>query len=160
MNRTYTPCAIPSGGWRIRLALLCLLAMAAGCGRAKGIVSGKVSYNGKPVVFGMVQAFGSDGLPVSALIQPDGRYTLPPLPVGETRIAVSSSDPTLGSKRRPNRKGNLRSSEADRTTEPEPPQIPAGEWFPIPGKYQDYQRSGLSVTVSDKEVVYDIALTD
>jgi hypothetical protein len=160
MNTKYTTFTTPLNRCRIRLALLCLLATMVGCGRAKGVVSGKVSYHGKSVVCGIVQAFGSDGLPVSTVIQPDGRYTLPPLPVGETRITVSSSNPGLASKRRLSRKGKSHPSEADRIPEPEPPKIPAGEWFAIPNKYRDSQQSGLSVTVSSKEVVYDIVLTD
>jgi hypothetical protein len=160
MNTNCTTCGILLRRWRIRLALVCLLGTMAGCGREKGTVLGQVSYHGKPVVCGIVQAFGSDGLPVSTLIQPDGRYTLPPLPVGEARIAVSSSNPTVASNRRLSRKGKSRSSEADRISEPESPAIPTGVWFAIPEKYQDSQQSGLMVTVSGKEVVYDIVLTD
>lgn len=74
------------------LVLSSLLALAAGCGSRTGTVSGKVTYQKKPVTAGMVQFFPEGkGGDFSASIKEDGSYTISKLPPGPTKIVVFSN---------------------------------------------------------------------
>ncbi len=57
-----------------------------------GTVSGKVTYDGKPLSIGFVTFVGLDKRTYSANIQPDGTYTLKKgLPVGRYRVTIDKS---------------------------------------------------------------------
>jgi hypothetical protein len=75
------------------LVLLCCLSLI-GCGGPKfGKVSGKVTYQGKPLPGGKVmfwpQAAGVN--PVSVPLQPDGSYTAEAVPAGEVSVTVETA---------------------------------------------------------------------
>jgi hypothetical protein len=133
------------------------LVLMVGCGCAKADLSGRISYNGKPVSFGTVQAFGSDGRPVSASIQPDGSYSLRALALGEARLAVSTSDPTL-LRTAVIRAGRQRPAGAASPLESEPPQIAPSQWFPLPEQYRSVDTSGLTATIKQGSNTFDINL--
>jgi hypothetical protein len=126
-------------------ALLALLAL--GCG-GRGDVSGKVTYKGKPLVWGTVQIEGSDKLVKQGNISSDGTYNVQGVAAGEAKVAVNSLDPTSAAfqarqspnaptpKRRPEIKG----------------------WFPIPEQYQDLSKPKLSYTVKSGQNTIDIEL--
>src|SRR5947209_4374509 len=69
-----------------------LLALAAGCA-GRGNVTGKVTYQGKPLVWGTVQFEGSDHIIKQGNIQSDGTYSLQGVATGEAKVAVSSINP-------------------------------------------------------------------
>src|SRR5262245_65353954 len=70
-----------------------VLALAAGCGGGRGDASGKVTYQGKTLVWGTVQFEGSDGTLKQCNINPDGTYSVQGLATGEAKVAVSSINP-------------------------------------------------------------------
>src|SRR5262245_25668289 len=80
----------PFRGPTAAAALLALV--AAGCG-GRGDVSGRVTYQGKPLVWGTVQFEGSDNLIKQGNIKPDGTYAVAGVAVGEAKVAVSSINP-------------------------------------------------------------------
>ena len=57
-------------------------------------VSGTVTSDGRPVVFGTVTLLAVDRRAYSAAIGADGRFTVSNVPPGPVQIAVSSPDPT------------------------------------------------------------------
>jgi hypothetical protein len=75
------------------LALLLTLAFIWGCGRGRSTVSGKVTYEGKPLVFGIVILAGEDNVPLRGEIDPAGGYTVKDVPYGNVRVAISSPMP-------------------------------------------------------------------
>jgi hypothetical protein len=98
-------------------------------------VSGKVTYNGKPVVFGTVLIHGRDGLRQGS-IAPDGSFTVRGVATGEARVAVNS----------PNPKSIVLYPNKNPKYKQEPyPDVPG--WFEIPSKYENVSTSGLTYTI-------------
>ena len=97
--------------------------------------AGKVTLDGRPVTTGTVVFVGSAGSTV-AEIQSDGSYRATNVPVGPVRVLLASS----GSP------GPARPGQAP------VPQAP-------PPRYRSADTSGLSLTVSEGNNPYDIAMT-
>jgi hypothetical protein len=134
-------------GARLLLVVACALPVltAAGC-QGRGNVHGKVTYNGKPVVFGTVLFHGKDGLR-QGNISPDGSYAVRDVAAGEARAAVNSPNPR-GIELYPNKNPKYKQ---------EPyPDVPG--WFAIPNKYEDVSTSGLSYTIKGGSNQIDIEL--
>ncbi len=132
----------------VRPAGVALLVLAAtGCG-GRGDVSGKVTYKGKPLVWGTVLFEGSDRTFKQGNIGSDGTYTIRGLATGEAWVAVSSINPTspdfqtrLPSRApRPNRSAGVNG------------------WFPIPQKYDTPFTSGLTYPIKRGPNEIDIEL--
>src|SRR5438874_10134103 len=81
--------------FRPAVALAFLTLADLGCG-GRGDVSRNVTYQGKALVFGTVQFEASDGTIKQANIETDGSYSIPGVPVGEAKVAVSSDNPKSG----------------------------------------------------------------
>src|SRR6516162_7404846 len=107
--------------FRTGVAIAFLTLAAVGCG-GRGDVSGKVSHKGKTLVFGTVQFEASDGTIKQANIETDGSYSIPGVPVGEAKVAVSSENPKSSNFQPLQREG-----------QPPPKPLPEVKgWFPIP----------------------------
>ena len=138
-----------SFSWSARMrSVFVLLSLAAtGCA-GQGDVSGKVSYKGKPLVWGTVQFEGSDNQIRQANINSDGTYVIRGVAVGQAKVAVSSINP--------------QSSDFQmRQVEGKPPPKPRPKvqgWFPIPEKYDTPYKSGLVYTIKRGENTFDIEL--
>jgi hypothetical protein len=140
-------CALLRSSFRPAVALTLLTLAAVGCG-GRGDVSGKVTYKGKPLVFGTVQFEASDKTIKQANIEKDGSYTIPGVPVGEANVAVSSENPQSSAFQPLQREGV-----------PPPPPLPKVEgWFAIPPEYQDLSKPKLTYTVKRGQNTYDIDL--
>jgi hypothetical protein len=125
-------------GW-----LAVLLAAACGCGSGgEATVSGKVTYQDRPVTYGSVIFVGPDQKTRSAAIRPDGGYTVQGLTPGESAVSVISRDPA---------KGRAPKGAAGTAGGP-------GGWFPIPRRYEAASESGLACTLKAGPNNYDIAL--
>jgi hypothetical protein len=127
------------------LAALAPLLAAAGCGGTVD-VSGKVTYQGKPVVFGTVVLIGPDGVPKSGPIKPDGTFRVDGVKVGTAKVAVSSPPPPGAQTARKPRGGR----EGD--DKPPPDEAPADpevirNWVALPEKYTHPAQSGLTADV-------------
>lgn len=134
---------------------LCLLAGCAGGGKAR--VSGKVTHNGKNLVFGTVEMKGPDGISIPGYIMPDGTYSVDGVASGTVQIAVISNDPG----RTAYRPGMGRGTKEQGDPPPAAAAKPAmdlGKWFAIPAKYADMATSGLSATIKSGEQTHNIDL--
>ncbi|QEL17305.1 carboxypeptidase-like regulatory domain-containing protein [Limnoglobus roseus] len=135
-----------------------------GCGPSLGTLSGKVCYNGRPVVYGTVVVIDSEGLPHPGTIEPDGRYEVSGLPAGVATICVTSpSPPGTENKLPPGPKGRSQKADAMRTKrEDEPtPAAPAdviSNWQSIPDRFSDPTQSKLQFTVRRGSNSWDIPL--
>ncbi len=123
--------------------------------RSSGVVTGKVTFRGKPVYTGSVIIVGKDGVAVAGPIETDGTYVVQKAPVGEVTVGVVSKDPVYL-----HRVGLLRQS---RTPVPAsalnaPTGFERKKWFPIPKEYEEPVHSGLAFTVKKGENQYDIEL--
>jgi hypothetical protein len=130
------------------LALLVLF----GCART-GTVTGKVTYQGRPVRHGTVIGLNIAKSAQSGVIEPDGTYTIPAVPYGEFKIAVVSRDPSKGRSttrgEKPDRK-EKKSSAAEAA--------PIEGWVPLPSSYEMPGSSGLRCNVDSRSVRYDLEL--
>ena len=131
---------------RFRLAATVALVAAAvaGCGKDRGNVSGKVTFNGQPVSEGEVQFYDREyGAFFTAKLGADGTFAArtaegPGLWIGTYRVAIvpAREDPPIGS-----------------TAPPKPkPTV-------IPPKYWDPKTSDLKVEVDNSSKSFDFELT-
>jgi len=137
-----------------QLALFLLLCSLTGCGAPTGEITGKVTYNEKPVNSGMVM-FLVEGhsKPHYARIEKGGTYTIEDVPVGSAKVTVVSPDPN-----RPDpdelRRKKIRKTRKQKSGN----QTPNSDWFPIPEKYSDLRKSNLTFTIKPGENSYDLPL--
>jgi hypothetical protein len=134
-------CAIPLG-----------LVLLAGCSAAKGSLTGTVTYQGKPVIYGTVMALCSDGITRSANIDPDGSYRLDNLPPGEVNLAVVSPEPpeAAANERRGGRNAPAKAAPISA--------VDRSKWFKIPKEYSDPRLSGLTTAVSAGSSTFNLPL--
>ena len=130
--------------------LFVVVSMAAGCGTPRGEVSGVVKYKGKPLSAGTVAFFDKDNRPVTSQITAEGIYHMYKVPVGLARITVST----------PAAVDNSRSQMPKGMKVPEgmpgiPPQF---QGVAIPDRYNDAEKSGLTLEVQKGGQTYDINL--
>jgi hypothetical protein len=129
----------------VGIAVLALV----GCGGDTADVAGKVTFQGKPVVFGTVLVIGPDGVPKSGAIQPDGTYRVSSVKTGTARVTVSSPPPPglipAGKKPRVGKEEADERMPADANNSVSP-EVAKG-WFPLPQKYADPELSGLTADV-------------
>ena len=133
--------------------LLLGMLMLLGCGTKRGDVSGKVTYQNTPLVYGTVVIFGRDGIPLRGAIQPDGTYSIKGVPAGPARLAVVSELPPA---KLPKKKKSSDKLPPPPTGSPSV-EVPKG-WFEIPAKYGDPNKSGLEFTVQPGPNSHDIPL--
>jgi hypothetical protein len=134
-----------SAYYRASMVAVAMLFLASGCS-SKTTVSGKVTYKGKPVVWGTVSIIAKDNIQYAAQINPDGTYTIPNVPTGPAKFAVSSPNPD-GTARGGPAAANGGAGDRGSGGEGGPPNPPAGTWFPLPEKYTDPLKSGLAGTI-------------
>jgi hypothetical protein len=135
---------------RLPVLAIGILVAASGC-TSRSPVSGQVTYKGKPVVWGTVTVIASDNIQYATQIKPDGTYTIPNVPTGPARFAVSSPNPD-GTARGGPAAANGGAGDRGAPGEGGPPNPPAGAWFPLPEKYNDAAKSGLTGTVGSGAV--------
>jgi hypothetical protein len=139
-----------------RLAALAVgvLLAASGC-TSKTTVTGKVTYKGKPVIWGTVSVIASDNIQYAAQITPEGTFSIPNVPSGPAKFAVSSPNPDGTARGGP---AALNGGAGDRGSggDSGPPSPPAGAWFPLPEKYSDPLKSGLDRKVGSEPVALNL----
>lgn len=131
-----------------------------GCS-SKTDLSGKVTYKGRPLVWGSVTLLDSRGEYFVVEIGSNGQYLVPGLLAGEYKVGITcpkppaANDPRASKANKSNRrdKGNENQS-SDNDSRPIPR---LDEWFPIPDKYKDPASSGLRIIVA-KGLASDIVL--
>src|SRR3954451_2576725 len=74
-SRMHVSVNSPPRSLSLRLVIIAGLVAASGCtGRGTGNVSGRVTYQGKPVASGSVTMAPDEGPPISGVINEDGTY--------------------------------------------------------------------------------------
>jgi hypothetical protein len=155
----------PSGQARRLIAGALLLSAvslaAAGCGKGQGDITGKVSYQGKPLAFGTVSIMDSRGQVQYAKIQSDGSYRFEKVPPGEATLVVVCQDPKAP---------QVLSAASGRGEGPKARSrtlFKAGEAAPKPGgtklsliplEYGDFTKSNLKRTVESGTNQFDLDL--
>ena len=138
----------------VRLAAAAAILAVSGCGPGTADVAGRVTYQGKPVVYGTVVFIGADGLPKAGAIQPDGTYRVTGVPLGSAKVAVSSPPPPGVTV--PGRKSKGGKDDAGKDdgimAAPADPEI-VKKWFVIPEKYGEPTLSGRTVDVKAGQLV-------
>jgi hypothetical protein len=142
-----------TAAWFLTFALL-----GTGCGgNGQGTVSGKVTYQNKPINYGSVVLVGGDGIPQTASITPGGLYSFPDLPCGEVKVAVHSPDPAGLQKLIQDEKIKVLKGVTpppDRNL----PEIDRAKWFPISADFGDFSKSGLKTTIQSGPNTFNIDL--
>jgi len=143
------------------LATLCFA--SAGCGGAskgKAVVKGQVTIGGKPLYTGSVVFHTSDGRTGGAAIDQHGNYNMGDAPIGDVKVTVTASK-TLGKPgARPSTKnptGEMKDPNKPSEGSNEPPVDPS-KIVPIPDKYGDPEKSGLTYKVEKGEQTHNIDL--
>lgn len=128
------------------IALGLMLLGAVGCSESRVDVSGSVSFKGKPLAYGTVNAIASDQMVYRGSIQPDGTFVIPNVPAGPIKLGVYSPDPYFEPPMSAETKAAIaeRERKAGMIAAPKPPK---GKWFPIPQKYSDPRTSGMEADV-------------
>jgi hypothetical protein len=134
------------------LWLSILLAAAGGCGK-RATVTGKVTYQGRPVTYGSVIFLSADNTARSAAIAGDGSYRVEGVPLGAAKIAVISHDPSKG---RSVVRGS-RPARGDNHAGTASKGLAAG-WFPLPPRFEDTMSSGLGCEVDSGRLHYEIEM--
>jgi hypothetical protein len=139
--------------------VLLFLAFGAvvGCGKPSAPVAGTVTYKGKPLAYGHVIFFTSDGLSSTAEIQSDGTYAAPRVMVGDAKVAVSAVDPKLLE----DGKKAVEDMRARGTGAFKPPRIDdEKKYFRLPSAYGDPNQSGITYKVVPGDNKFNIELKE
>jgi hypothetical protein len=138
--------------WLRCLPAVILLAGACGCGNT-ATVTGKVTYQGRPVTYGSVIFLSADNTACEGVIEPDGSYTVQGVHAGDVKIGVISRDPSKGRSvlrgEKPARPGKAGGA---------PRKPPPEGWFPLPTRFEDPASSGLGCTIASGHVVHPIEI--
>jgi hypothetical protein len=143
----------PSALQVLLLSLSPCLLLLLGCGKSGGTVTGKVSYRGHAVTYGSVIFVSTDGTTQSGGIESDGSYTVKRVVPGSAKIGVVARDPA---KRRVMLDASHQASRAEKAAAMK--RHSDESWFPLPRKFEDPDKSGLSCTVAGGRVVHNIDL--
>jgi len=136
----------------------CALVLLVGCGGSStGSVSGKVTFQNKPVVCGSVTIIGSDKKARNGAIQPDGTYTVEKVAVGEAQVGVMSPNPNIQVEFTKGRRGKGKGENTEPTAKL--PKEVLDKWVPISRDYDNPEKSGLSLTIAEGENTFNIVLT-
>ncbi len=137
---------------------LCGILLAAGCG-SKGVVSGKVLYQGKPVRGGSVSFILEGGGTMFSPIEEDGSYTIPNVPPGTVKITVETESfrPTVMQR---DASGGAPEFMKKYIQEKEPQLLEqrAKRYVKIPPQYSDPDKSNLTYVVKSGKQEHDIDL--
>ena len=146
---------MPPRASRPAVVLLAAALAAAGCGEGRNCtLTGKVSYQGKPVVYGVVLVQCADGTRSATNIRPDGSYTVERLLAGPVKIGVNSPEPPDPAAQ------PGRAAQPARPAGPpaNPPAVDKSKWFKVPDEFGDAETSGKTTTVAAGTTHFDIQL--
>jgi hypothetical protein len=151
------------------LLTLLLGLLAVGCSSKKGTVSGKVTYNGKPLTKGMVTFLPESGQggAFSSPIKEDGTYMVSGVPAGKMKIAVVPARVQNKTAMTP-QAGKSENGQVSETGKKIMPRLakkfagvleaPKGPSSDFPSHYSNPEKSGLEFTVTGGSETHDIEL--
>ncbi|MSR32509.1 MAG: hypothetical protein EXR99_13500 [Gemmataceae bacterium] len=128
--------------------------LLAGCGGV-GTLTGTVEFQGKQLKTGTVTVTGPDNSAYPAALDEAGKFKIENIPPGLAKIAVDSPNP--------NPVVPMDPLLAKKPVRPDGPQVGAvspakGSWFPIPEKYGEAAKSGLTFEIKRGENQFNIKL--
>jgi hypothetical protein len=130
MSSRFSPVARRLGAFSLLVAGCLALAGCKG-GELPAAVSGKVSYQGKPVTSGVVVLVGADGkASTTGAVGPDGTYCIAQAPAGTVRVAFDNPPPQRVAP------GDPEARDAAQA---------AARYVPTPLQYRDAAQSGLTL---------------
>jgi hypothetical protein len=124
-------------------------------GPRKATVTGRVTFQGKPVIWGSVIVVGADGRAASGAIEPDGTYRVENASPGSVNVGVVSRDPLVQHWATSLKTTRARPSAKVFTTAPP---VDRKRWFPIPQQYEEPASSGVTLTLKSGTNETDISL--
>ena len=142
------------------------LCMLSGCNRESemGVVSGQVTFKGKPITMGTIQFFRDNDIVGNGAIV-NGAYRVERAPLGPVRIVIASVEsfkpgnvpPNMEEhRRRMFEKGKEMGFATGELASKSTPETQKG--VRIPSKYNSNQTSGLTYEVQPGEQTHDIDL--
>jgi hypothetical protein len=148
--------------WSLRPAgIFCLLVVVTGCS-SYGSISGKVTYQNRPLTGGTVLFTSSSGKgSQSSPIREDGSYTITKMPIGLAKVAIQSASgqQSKGIKGPPAgmmpKAGQMPEGVKSGVYNPSATKGPGED---IPDKYGDPEVSGLTFQVKGGAQTFDIPL--
>jgi hypothetical protein len=136
----------------IRLAALLVAAASVGvlgCGKKTATITGKVTYNNKPVTSGEVVFLAQDGhARAHGPIRPDGSFTVTNAPAGPVQVTVDNPPPATVHV----------TSKNSNDPEVRDARQQAAHYVATPPKYGDPKQSGLRFDARPGSNEYNIAL--
>jgi len=144
---------VVGGSAAVGLVIIVLATIFSGPSRA--IVSGKVIYQGKPLVWGQVILVGTDGKSASGQIEPDGTYRVEGAPIGPVSVGVVSHDPLVQHWAKSLKTTRVRPTANIFATAPP---VDRRHWFPVPQHYEEPGSSGITLTLKSGSNEKDITL--
>jgi hypothetical protein len=138
--------------------------LLAGCSSSQGTITGKITYQGKPLPAGTVTFVPTQGgHAVTSEIQ-DGEYKVTKVPVGLVKIAVTTPSqapsPQFLETKMALPADLLEKAQPGKSAESPAKAPKAKKPVPIPTKFSDPDKSGLTYTVKRGPQVFDIDLPD
>jgi allophanate hydrolase subunit 1 len=131
--------------------------LAAGCG-GKGVVSGKVLYQNKPVRGGNVSFLLESGGVMSSAIEEDGSYTIANVPPGNVKITVETDSFRPSVQQRDAGGAPAFMKKYIREKDPQAAEERAKRYVKIPPQYSDPDKSNLTYAVKSGKQDHDIDL--
>jgi hypothetical protein len=144
---------------RISVGLL-LVAVLVGCGPKRpkiGVISGKITYNGRPLNGAALLLYPTndpEGGAITIPVDQDGGYRIADIQPGQYKMAVEGTEGAV--------QADLKNVSPERLAEAKqmlaPMNTPAT--IPFPKKYKNPQTSGLQCTVTAKDEKLNLELQD
>jgi hypothetical protein len=128
------------------------LTVVAGCGPSYGTITGTVTFNGQAVTDGQVSFLAQDGTIVTSMIDSNGRYRIPQIPVGPAKITVYPPTDMAAVGETIKNLGKEKGKGPPKLNAPPPAKSD------IPSRYSDPNTSNLTVEVRRGEMTFDIPL--
>jgi hypothetical protein len=137
------------------LVLVGLTLMAAGCSGGSGTVTGRVTFNGKPLALGTItfHAEAGDQEVFNALIR-DGSYSVDGVRAGPTKVTVVTVD-TAQVGAPPTEAGGAREKGDGLKA---PPKKPSSSFVALPKHYSNPGSSGLGLEVHQGTQTFNVEL--
>jgi len=149
-----------------RLVLLLFLVAslaAAGCGKPKSTVTGKVLYKNAPLKGGTVTFVNDDGTTKVSKIGEDGTYTINDIQPGEVKILVETASlkpQTMGDARKFHYDAPKGPEGQESEYKPKDPNENLKRYIPIPPMYGDLEKSDLKYMVQRGQQTFDIVVPE
>jgi hypothetical protein len=137
------------------LGLLVIVLAFFFSGTKSATVTGRITYQGKPVIWGSVVLVGADGRCAAGRIEPDGTYRVENASLGSVHVGVISRDPLVQ-----NWATNLKASRTRPSAKlfATPPPVDRRRWFPLPQQFEEPTNSGMTLILKKGTNERDITL--